>query len=130
MSKETIIKELREAADYLESRAFEVDAVDFLFSDVRIYLSCESISSFKRNVKVMGAFEKRADSDLEAVRRFGGSSFRVYIARSKVCERIVTGKRVIPARPAVSETEEDVVEYKCPKSFHDIPDNVEELVKV
>jgi len=127
-NKQAIAKELREMADYLESRDFKLEASDSLFGGASIYLSCETIPSFKQNIKAMGAFEKGAGSDLEAHRKIGCSTLQVYIARSKVCRKIITGKKIVPAQPAIPEKEVDTYEYKCPKSFHDIPDNMEELV--
>lgn len=129
MGKEEFVKDLRDLADYLETHNFELDKGDCLWGNGHIYLSCDKIPSFKKNIKAMGPFEKAAGDDLEANKRFGSFTFQVYIARNKVCKRVVTGKRIIPAKPAEPEREEEIVKYECPKSFYDIQENTEELVK-
>lgn len=133
MYMEKYIKNLRELADYLESRGFTIKEGDIFYGTAPSYISCSEISSFKKNVKAMGAYKKHAGSDLEAEREFGMAKLQVYIPRRKVCERIVTGTRIIPAEaerivPAKPEQTEDIVKYKCPESFLDIPDDIKKEV--
>lgn len=59
-----------------------------------------------------------------ATRRFGPLNVQVTIARTEVCERVVTGTRkvevpdpeVVAAAPLVT-VDEDIVEWRCPPSF-------------
>lgn len=50
----------------------------------------------------------------ELHRDFGnGITIQVYTPRGQVCEKVVVGKRIVPARPAEPEREEEVVEWVC-----------------
>ena len=85
-------------------------------------LPCPTYSGFNMNVFVNGselgtlAREHRpwekvfGQSYFSLVKRFGPHSYEANIDRSQVCERVVTGKRLVPAQP---EHEEETYEWKC-----------------
>ena len=130
---ESCIRDLRGMADYLESHEFKIEGADRFFGSASFYIECKGIPSFKKNVRAMGAFKKAAipGVDLEAERTFGTSKLQIYTSSANVCERIVTGTRTVyatPAIPAKPEHKEDIVEYKCPESFLDIPDDIKKEV--
>lgn len=68
-----------------------------------------------------GPWEKAATESFFVLRhKFQVMSVDLYAYRGKVCERVVVGKKVIPAQP---EREEDIVEWHCPESI--LADSIE-----
>lgn len=74
--------------------------------------------------KGMGFLEKKtAGAYFSLVKRFGQDvSFEFLKSREQVCERVVTGTKVIPAKeaylvPAEPEKTVEVFEWKCPDSI-------------
>ena len=66
--------------------------------------------------RILGKVEKRLTGGcFNLAHDFGGGvCVEVNVPRDKVCKRVVTGHRVIPARP---ERTEEIVEWQCPDSI-------------
>ncbi len=55
-----------------------------------------------------------SDSWFSLKKAFGESLLlEIYVDRSVVCRKVVTGTRVVPATPATEEREEEVTEWVC-----------------
>jgi hypothetical protein len=77
------------------------------------YVEAAALPSIARS---LGSCEKKvADSYFYLQKKLGGITLSFNVNREDVCERIVTGKRHIPAR--VTEAyDEEIVEWHCPDS--------------
>ena len=71
-------------------------------------------------VRRMGNVEKKYSGDFLGIDKVFGSTveFHVGAERTDVCERVVVGKKLVPAHeeyviPASPEHEEDIVEWNC-----------------
>ncbi len=108
MNEERIefVKSLREFADFLENNpGVPSPNSAYLCSPV------ETAEELRAAVRVMGRVQKDfSDKHVAVEKVFGGIKYAVYTNRENVCERIVVGKRIVPA---VAEHEEDIVEWKC-----------------
>lgn len=116
--RENFIAGIRALANFLEARP-ELE-VGSCYAGVSNYSSTKD--ELAAQVALMGTSEKEwGPSYLDVSKKFGESvKFEVSIAREAICERVVTGKKVVPATPAVEaqpEREVDVVEWKCPENF-------------
>lgn len=116
--REQFIADLRSAADFFEQHPDVPRPGDPYFA---YYTSkdAEGVKEFARAFP--GRVEKNYEtSDFWARGKMGTITFVYGTPREKVCERVVTGTKVIPAHviPAQPETEvpekvEEVVEWRC-----------------
>ncbi len=73
---------------------------------------------FLSALKGTGHWMKRSSNGVFTLRQeFGPIKLDLSISQKYICERIVTGTRTVPERPAVPEHEEEIVEWKCPQSL-------------
>lgn len=89
-------------------------------------LPCESLEEMRELVRAYGGMwhKEKDDADFQIRQALSDvGSILLYASHEKVCKRVVTGKRtlpaeVIPARPETTlpEREEDIVEWICPDS--------------
>lgn len=116
-----LIRSLRDLADYLETKEFDLGHTTI--GTVDVYLFCDDGQAFLKNVKVMGGFQREFnDYSAQAVKKFGMAKFIVHSSREQVCERVKVGVEVRPAEPervipAQPERVVDKYEYKCPESL-------------
>ena len=110
---------LRKAADVIEKMP---EGVTIGYET--IYVFVEDKDQLAACGKVLGSFRKSATKDyLNATKALSqGVSVEVTVDRSKVCELVKTGTKIIPAEPekiipATPERVEDVYEWKCPDSI-------------
>lgn len=124
--KESLIQDLRAIANLLEERSFDLTDCNVL--GFRIYIYAKTKEAFKVNARALGSFNKSASDWINATRVVSNiASIQVTAERNLVCEKIVTGTRIIPAKeeeiipeqiiPASPETVEEIFEYVCPESF-------------
>ena len=117
MDKERVelIAGLRGLADFLETNP-DVPAPWPTSFNVFVQ-SREQLQELTRQVG--GTLKKHGDENFFYLRRaFGPVNYDINIHRDQVCERVVTGKRIEPARaevtlPAEPEREVDVYEWRC-----------------
>lgn len=75
--------------------------------------------TYKDFIKALGGTEKESSNfTFELAWEYGLVNFRLCTERDNVCERVVTGTKVIPAQeeqviPATEERIEEVYEWKC-----------------
>ena len=102
---------LRELADYLELHPELVPQ----YGGQHVYMHADNADQFSALVSELGGRrEKEADDyHIGVTRRFGPHEYDLYVDREQVCRKVVTGTRVVPARPAEPESVEDVVEWVC-----------------
>jgi hypothetical protein len=73
-------------------------------------------------VRGKGTWDKIAESSYMVFRKdFGHVRYDINIAREKVCEKVVVGVEIIPARPATKEQIVDKYEWKCLPLLNDDP---------
>lgn len=96
---------------------------------VNIFFYAATKEEFLRAVKIMGPCEKVSTDDTVQmhVNFSGGVGIRLFSEHKTVCERVVIGKKIIPAEPekhvpamviaAKPERETEITEWVCPKSF-------------
>lgn len=103
---------LHDLADFL---ANHLDLVP-QYSRVKLNLFADDPAEFKRLSTRLGGYRSKAvvGEFVEHSRRFGPHTLDVNIHREKTCERVVTGRRTIPARP---ESVEEIVEWRCPEGL-------------
>ena len=122
-----------EANDDFEFVTGEAHQVVFHWRDW--YL--DSADSSKRRARLaylaqrLGKAEKQYSGDFFWLRHDFGPHVRIEAAseRDVVCERVVTGTRLVPAQeaytmPALPEHEEEIVEWKCAPILADEPEQV------
>ena len=117
-AREEFIQGLRDLADLYENQPGLQ-----LPHEQTINVFCDSAEEFTEQARALGSVQKRDDGRYFTLRRtFGGViNFDLFTERDLVCERIVTGQRVIPATeaklvPAEPERIEDIIEWRCPDS--------------
>lgn len=104
-SRPALIQGLRQLADFLEAHP------EAPLSHVHVMEYIAKRDQFKHVARVMGNIDKTLNDDFFGIERcFGPVVYRIFTDRGNICERIVTGKRTIPAQP---EHEEDIVEWSC-----------------
>ena len=110
MNHKEAVEGLRQLADWLEEHGEALGD----------HLSAGSVYAWgadhAKALALPGPWEKDYQGDmLYLVRRFGDSaSLSVPVLRSKVCEKVPTGKKVVKKVPtAFEEVEEDEFEWKC-----------------
>lgn len=103
--RQECIAGLRELADFLDAHP-EVAAP--LYSSL---LSRVNTREDLMAVAQIGGWKKVYEGEYFTLRRtFAGVTLDVYTDRTTVCRKVVTGQRVVPARP---ECTEDVFEWVC-----------------
>ena len=110
--KHRIVRELREMADYIESRSFDENS---MFAPFSLYIFPLNATDFGAAVAAAGALEKSANAlNLVATVSFGQSKFKIAIASNLVCKKVKIGEKVVEAVP---EHTVDIFETNCPESF-------------
>lgn len=108
--RRSLIQGLRDLADFLESNPSAPTPMAGRF-DVFTYTK----EMFAKAAKAVGG--KLTKQDYSAVmtlrKEFGPIQYDLNCDRELICERIVTGKRIVPAVEAVQQREEEVVEWRC-----------------
>ena len=85
----------------------------------RFSVSVGSKEDLADAARTLGKVQKEVSSAWYSIQRqFGSITLDIFAARDRVCERVVVGTKVIPARPevllpAVPERTEEIVEWKC-----------------
>ena len=78
-------------------------------------IGADSKQAFAKIVRALGTCKKSFnDYAVNAVKEVGPFSIYVSTTRENICEKVVTGKRIVPAYFA-PEREEDIIEWKCPE---------------
>ena len=127
-AKQRFIDDMREMADFIEQSELDGNA---RFSSPDIYIFSRDSLEFGRDVHAIGSCKKSADgSYVNATKRIGGMVLQVTTTHEKVCERVKTGEKVIPAKPEITieavpeeilpaepERVVEIFEWKCPDSF-------------
>ncbi len=105
-----IVQGLRELASFLEAHP-EVPT-PYVGTQNAFVQTKEEIAAVAR----VGSWEKKWIDDWFSLdHAFSGDvKLSVNVARAQVCERVVTGKQIIPAQP---EREIDVYEWHCDESL-------------
>jgi hypothetical protein len=108
-SNAEIAQNLRDLADFLEQHE-EVPPVYSMTLNAFTHTKEEL-----QDVARKGApWEKIYEAGYFSLRkRFGPVTLDINLNREKVCRRVVTGTRIVPAQPAEPEHEEDIVEWVC-----------------
>jgi len=122
MTNQEFVQSLRALADFYEDHPGLKPAHYMSASNITIYANGkEELASCARH---FGSCEKTSDEMFFRVIRnekIGSFTLSAIEYRTVVCERIVTGKKIVPAQevPAhiVPEHEEDIVEWRCPESL-------------
>lgn len=120
----------RKMLDFLEAHP------EFDFSgEVKVLIYAQENAKLIALAKGMAPCEKKVQGDyLSFTRSFGGDAIlEIFQDRAKVCERVVTGTKVIPAEPEKTVTipaqKERVVEefeWRCPESILALADPEED----
>jgi len=113
---EEFVKGLRDLADWYEARP-ELPAPVM----TNFYVFVYNANEFKRLARIAGSGRKVQNSGyLGLERSFGPIEWKLNVAQERVCERVQTGTKDIPAKPAEpakpSRTE-PVYEWRCPESI-------------
>ncbi len=105
------IEGLRELADALEQRPELLDGL----SPVMLYCFTQSRADFVRRADELGGDRSKTFDDwyVNVRRTFGPHAVEVCVNREQVCRKVVTGERLVPAKPAEPEHVEEVVEWVC-----------------
>ena len=122
MTNQEFVESLRALADFYEAHPALKPAHSMSNRDITIYANGKD--EMAQCARQFGNCEKTSDDIFfRVIRNEKLGLFRLSAIeyRSQVCERVVTGKRVIPAEvvPAhtVPEREEEIVEWRCPDSL-------------
>lgn len=109
--RKALIDGLREVAAFLENNERAPTPLPpqlnaFLYSKEDFTMAAKAIG---------GKLDKKNDyGQLMVLRKeFGPISYDLNCDRELICERVVTGKRIVPTVEAIPEHEEEVVEWKC-----------------
>jgi hypothetical protein len=112
MTREEFISDIREIADFFEAHPdLKVMPSPYLFISDYSETAKESLRLF---VKAAGKTTKEfSGNEFKVEKRFSnGFLLHFDVQRQAVCERVVTGTKVIPAI-SYPERTEDIVEWKC-----------------
>jgi hypothetical protein len=111
-NRHEVITRLREFADFLEANPeAPVPYAENIRFDIFAYTKEEFVKYAK---SVGGKLDKKSYDGYMTLRRmFGKIQYDINVAREKVCERVVTGKKLVAAVEAVPEHEEDITEWRC-----------------
>lgn len=120
MTIEEYVQGLRDFADWAEAHADEFASwtLDDALGPVMLYRP--DVESLAQTARALGGHRTKDanGSYFTIIRSFGPVDVHAYSDRNEVCERVVTGTKVIPATviPAreIPERVEEIVEWKCP----------------
>jgi len=108
--KIVFIEGLRNMANFLESNPDLPVPYGMEFFSVWVHTKDE----IAELVRGKGKWDKQAAESYMYFRKtFGPINYDINISRDQVCERVVVGQTVIPARPATPEQVIDKIEWKC-----------------
>src|ERR1700681_592109 len=79
------------------------------------YFAATTKEAMVRLARTFGSCEKEYSTGLFSIKKqFGAISFEATCSREQVCERVVTGKREVPAQTITTAAHtEDIVEWRC-----------------
>lgn len=131
MKRLEYVAALRELADYLVTHelpdaieGYWSHQVNETFSPFTLFITARNKRDFGNLCGGLGSFEKVVTdySTGAEVKLPSGMKVHVSISRDMVCQRVVVGTKVVPAKeeeiiPAEPEHEEEVVKWVCPESF-------------
>ena len=104
------VRGLRQMADFLEAH----DDLPIPHYEQYLNVWVYKKEEMAELVKGKGKWEKKAENTYMLFRKqFGPFCYDISIQRDKVCERVVVGTEVVPARPYQPERIVDKVEWKC-----------------
>jgi hypothetical protein len=112
-NRHEVITRLREFADFLEANP---DAPVPYAENIRFDIFALNKEEFVKYAKAIGGklIKNHDYSGVMVLRRqFGKIQYDINVAREQVCERVVTGKKLVAAVEAVPEHEEDITEWRC-----------------
>jgi hypothetical protein len=94
---------------------------------------CHSKEEFATTVKAFGGGEKDATDQTIEFYPVAFPTLKIVAFKNQVCERVVVGKRIIPALPAFTlpatkEHEEEIVEWRCSPFTQETVATAQELV--
>ena len=114
--REALIDGLRGLAAFLETHP----DVPRPSSTCGFYVFCANKEEMAQAAKsVGGRLEKSATTNYFMLRKdFGPLRLEIAVEREQICERVVVGTKVVPAKPecvlpATPETVEEVIEWRC-----------------
>ena len=131
MKRLEYVAALRELADYLVTHELPDTIAGYYSGDLRqtfephtLFITTRNKKDFGSLCAGLGSFEKVVTdySTGAEVKLPGGMKVHVSISRDMVCQRVVVGTKIVPAKeeeiiPAEPEHEEEVVKWVCPESF-------------
>lgn len=122
MNKTEYVAALRELTDFVESKPFS-DSLKWSWGTELNFFIYDK-EEFAKVCLALGSFKKESNDAFTSAKLELplGAKINVYGDKNEICEKVVVGKRIVPAQPAktvpaVEEHEEDVFEWKCPESF-------------
>lgn len=103
---------LRELADFLDT------CPDLLVYGGDVAAMAHDAEEFGAIVRALSPCEKNSRDDYQEVKRHfaGDVAVKGWIEKSRICERVQVGTRIVPARSAQPEHEECVYEWRCSDS--------------
>jgi hypothetical protein len=116
------IKGLRGLADFIEAYPDLPLPYGEEYFNIWVYTK-EEVSTLVRG---KGKWEKIAETNQMVFRKkFGPLNYDINITRDRVCEKIVVGQEIIPARPATPEQVIDKIEWRCaPVLDHEVDEEL------
>jgi hypothetical protein len=119
----TMATSMREFADFLDANP---DVAALLNqTSTSLYIFSDNDDDFRSINAQLGSFDKRSDSyGLEARKRFGKITLVHSVSHEAVCEKVVTGTRVVKKLVPATEVEmieveeiEEITEWVCPETW-------------
>lgn len=122
MENAEFVDSLRKLADFFE--AHPDLKVPYSMSGDGIIIFANGKEEISLAARAFGSCDKTSDDIFYRVVKkdpIGQFKLSAIEYRSQVCERVVTGKRVIPAQTVpehtIPERTEEIVEWRCPESI-------------
>ena len=111
--RDEMCRGLREVADFLESNP----EAPLPSGNLGMWLGSDSKTALAAVARTEGKWNKEYSSySFTLSKMFHGVRLAYMTSRGEVCERIVVGKKHVPA-VFLEEREEDIVEWKCAESI-------------
>ena len=108
--RKMFVRGLRDFADFMETNVDLPIPYGEEYFNIWVYTKAEMSAL----VKGKGRWEKKAEANYMLFRKqFGTINYDINITRDRICERVVVGEEIIPARPAEPERVVEKVEWKC-----------------
>lgn len=112
---EKLIADLTLLVAFLKAHTKLADKI--YVSDYHLGVYCYSKKTFSNMIRSLCSGKLKlekvySDYYCQVTRNFGDMRLTVHIGRENVCERIVTGTKVVPAQ-VYEERIEEIVEWKC-----------------